>query len=67
MGWITFYRFCGELAEYKPEDREKLGLYQQLLESCFALWILPGRVILCERPSHVEIKDGKVKNMRWER
>jgi len=38
-----------------------------LRESCFAIWALPGHVILCERPSVVQMQDGCVVDMRWER
>jgi hypothetical protein len=64
-GWLTFYRFCGELAEYREEDQETLQLYQQLLDSCFACWILPGKIILCERPQAVEIYDEKLIGVSW--
>jgi hypothetical protein len=64
-GWLTFYRFCGELVEHKQEYLEKLQLYQQLLDSCFACWVLPGKVILCERPSAFEIQDGKLVGITW--
>ena len=40
---------------------------EALHESCFAIWVLPGHVILCERPSVVEMRDGRVVYMWWKR
>jgi hypothetical protein len=64
-GRTTFYRFCGELVGYSPECQEKLQLYQQLLDSCFACWVLPGKIILCERPAAVDVQDGKLIGVTW--
>jgi len=65
-GWIAFYVFVrNQLVSYAPEADEKLRLYEQLLESCFAFWIVPGTIILCERPEAVKVEDGKLKGLTW--
>jgi hypothetical protein len=43
----------------------KLDLWIATLESCFAVWIVPGTVILCERPATVEIKGGRLVGLTW--
>ena len=40
---------------------------EALRESCFAIWMLPGHVTLCERPSSVKMRDGRVVDIKWER
>jgi hypothetical protein len=61
-GWLAFYSFCADELKIKIDDtsREKLRLHNEIAASCFALWIVPGTIILCERPSRIEITDGKL-------
>lgn len=51
--------------EYEPEFVEKLKLFLEIAESCFALWIVPGKIILCERPDLVEFADEKLSAIAW--
>ena len=51
--------------EIGDEEREKLHLINEILASCFALWIVPGMVILCDRPRSVDVQEGKLVNMEW--
>jgi hypothetical protein len=51
--------------EINTEDQEKLHVANEILSSCFALWVVPGGVILCERPKSFEVEDGKLINAEW--
>mgnify|MGYP006301511235 CR=1 FL=1 len=51
--------------ELSSNNQKLLSLYKAISESCFAVWILPGRVILCDRPKEVEIKDGRLVGLTW--
>jgi hypothetical protein len=64
-GWLAFYQFCGTLVRPRKKDQENLRPYQELLASCFALWLVPGTIILCERPATATIRRGKVTNLTW--
>ena len=64
-GWLAFYGYGARLVEYAPEAAEKLRLHQEIAGACFAMWIMPGTVILCERPATVEIVNGKLVGLTW--
>jgi hypothetical protein len=50
------------------QHRELLRLHNEIAASCFALWIIPGTIILCERPKSVTLDEiGKnVINLEWQ-
>ena len=65
-GWTAFYSFGRELGvQYAPEADEKLRLHEEIQASAFALWIVPGVVILCERPAKCDVRDGKLVGIEW--
>jgi hypothetical protein len=66
-GLIAFYTYVVEQlgVEISDANRELLGLHNEIAASCFAVWILPGTAILCERPERVEIEDGKLVGIAW--
>jgi hypothetical protein len=66
-GWLALFSFCIEELKIKIDDstREKLLLHDEIAASCFALWIVPGKIIICERPKSVEIIDGKLVGIEW--
>jgi hypothetical protein len=66
-GWLAFYSFCAEELNIKIDEltREKLRLHNEIAASCFAFWIVPGTIILCERPSRIEITNGKLVGIEW--
>jgi hypothetical protein len=68
-GWLAFYSFCVDELKIKIDEstREKLRLHNEIAASCFALWIVPGTIILCERPSRIEITDGNVVDIEFNR
>jgi hypothetical protein len=68
-GWLAFYSFCDDELTIKINEstREKLRLHNEIAASCFALWIVPGTIILCERPSRIEITDGNVVDIEFNR
>jgi hypothetical protein len=51
--------------KHDKRSAELLHLYEEIQASCFALWIAPGKVILCERPAACEIVDGRLVGMAW--
>jgi hypothetical protein len=64
---MAFYSYCVENidCDYDTEAIEKLRLHQEISRSCFAIWIVPGAAILCERPANVDIVDGKLVGIEW--
>jgi hypothetical protein len=66
-GWLAFYAIPRDIigVEYAKDAQRKLDLWIATLESCFAMWIVPGTAILCERPATVEIVDGKLVGLTW--
>lgn len=66
-GWLAFYTYAAEVlgVEYLPEDAEKLRLHNELASSCFALWLVPGTAILCERPAAVTVAAGRLVGFEW--
>jgi hypothetical protein len=63
--WFAFYSFCVDELKIKIDDSThgKLRLHNDIAASCFALWMVPGTIILCERPKSVEIIDGRLVNI----
>jgi len=66
-GWLAYYSYGVEFLGVSCGDRERelLGLHNEIAASCFALWIVPGMVILCERPATVEVVDGRLVGLTW--
>jgi hypothetical protein len=66
-GWLCMYSYAVEVLglECSEVHRELLGLRNEIAASCFALWIKPGTIILCERPSAVEVRDGRLVGLTF--
>jgi hypothetical protein len=66
-GWLCFYTYAVEILKIKCDDNtlELLKLHNEIASSCFAIWITPESVILCDRPTSVTIEDGQVVDMKW--
>jgi hypothetical protein len=66
-GWLCYYVYAREVGgvEYDPKFNALLDLHCEIAASCFALWIVPGAVILCERPAAVEVTDGRLVGITW--
>ena len=64
-GWLAYYSCAVDVlgVEIDDKNRELLDLHNEIAASCFAVWIVPGTAILCERPTEVEIIDGKLVNI----
>ncbi len=61
-GWIAFYvlpQIAG-LVTYEPEQQSRLQAFADFAESAFALWVIPGHVIVLEKPKSVKVVDGKL-------
>ena len=65
--WLSCYTYPRDClgVVYAQEASRKLDLWITTLESCFAVWIVPGAAILCERPATVEIVDGRLVGLTW--
>lgn len=49
-----------------PENQELIRLYNEVLSSSFfAVYIAPETLTLYERPTSVEVEDGKLTGVRW--
>lgn len=66
-GWVAFYRFPEKIGIVKYEEKESkmLKCYEELLQSCFAIYVLPGHIILVEKPKKTEVKEGKLIHIEW--
>jgi hypothetical protein len=65
---VSFATFAVEELgiEIGEKEREKLYLVNEILASCFAVWVVvPGVVILCDRPRSVDVQDGRLISMEW--
>jgi hypothetical protein len=68
-GLLAYYTFAVDVLGIEIDNltREKLYLHNEIAASCFALWIVPGTVILCERPTSVTVDNGKLIDISWEK
>lgn len=66
-GFTALATFVVEELEVKisSDAREKLDLVNEILASCYAIWITTDTIILCERPKTTNIQDGKLIGMEW--
>jgi len=66
-GRTALYSFCRDVlgVVYDPVKSHQLDLWNTLWESCFAAWITPKTIVLCERPKTVKIVDGKLDSFTW--
>lgn len=67
--WLALYSYVVGVVGLKCNDRnrELLYLHNELAASCFALWIAPDSIVLCERPASVEIEDNKLLGFTWQK
>ena len=66
-GWLSFLSYCVDILEINIDDQaqELLRLYNEIATSCFAVWIIPGAIILCDRPKSVEIVNKRLVGIKW--
>ena len=67
-GWIAFYVLpqISGLVTYEPEQQSRLQAFADFAESAFALWVIPGHVIVLEKPKSVKVVDGKLVDISWD-
>jgi hypothetical protein len=65
--WVSCQRFPEQHlgVKYQPEVSELLRLSGDLVDACGECWWGPGWVVLCDRPTAIEIKDGKLVGMTF--
>jgi hypothetical protein len=66
-GWLAYYLAASDtgLVEYSPDSRARLDAFVLFAESAFALWVLPGHVVVLEKPKEVTVSDGKLIDIGW--
>ena len=65
-GYIARYKFYETLGtQYSPKTAERLNGSVGVLKSAFALWVLPGQVILCDKPTLVNVEKDCVVSMNF--
>jgi hypothetical protein len=66
-GWLCYHTYAVEVlkVECNNEYQELLHISNEITASCFAVWIAPGKIILCERPATTEIANGKLIELTW--
>jgi hypothetical protein len=67
LPWVAQYTFLSEFPEVKlpTEALTRLLALKQLLSNCFAVWVAPRNIILCDNPIRVEIQDGQVAGLEF--
>lgn len=65
--WLAFHSFVQEVlgVAYDAHSKRVLRLYHEAASSCFAIWIVPGGVVLCERPTSVTIESDRLVGLTW--
>jgi len=64
-GWVAYWTCAVRLTSHTGPDVERLHAFADLARHAFALWVLPGHVIICEKPTAVEVRDGKLSDIQW--
>lgn len=67
IGWLAYYSYIVNIMKIECDDltREKLQLHNDVTSSCFALWITPEVLVLCDRPLSVKIVNDKLVGLTW--
>ena len=67
LPWVAQYTFLSEFPEVKlpGQSLTRLEAMKNLLTSCFAVWVAPRNIILCDNPIRVEIQDGQVAGLEF--
>ena len=65
--FIAYYRFSeiAGIVKYEETVSMYLRCYEELNESCFAMYSLPYHIILLEKPKRVKVEDGKLIEIEW--
>lgn len=64
---LMYYNYAVDVLGINVDDSDKklLALNNEVAASCFAAWIAPKTIILCERPKTVKIEGGKLVELTW--
>jgi hypothetical protein len=63
--WTAYWTCAVRITGHTGPDVERLQAFADFARSAFALWVLPGHVIICEKPTAVEVRDGKLIDIQW--
>jgi hypothetical protein len=45
--------------------QSRLQAFADFAESAFAVWVIPGHIIVLEKPKNVKVVDGKLVGISW--
>lgn len=64
---LAYYSYAVNVLgiEATAEDLSLLKTHNELAASCFAVWFAPEKIIICERPEIIKIKDGELVKIAW--
>lgn len=65
--WLIYDTYAVDIlgTEVDKGALELLTLRKEILASCFAVWLTPEQIILCERPKYVEMKKTWLEKIVW--
>jgi hypothetical protein len=64
-GWVAYHCAAIAVAGSTGPYVAQMRAYRELCASAYALWVLPGHVILCNKPTSVEVVDGRLLDADW--
>lgn len=66
-GWLAQYSYGVNVLGISGNmiTLKLLSIYNELAASCFALWIVPGVTILCDRPEKVKIENNRLVGITY--
>lgn len=66
MAWEASMVFADDVIGISEGySNEEMQLLEELDASCFAAFIMPGKIILCDRPAMVGLRDGYLVPTSW--
>lgn len=66
--WVAYYTYGSAVLGlvYGPDVSMLLRVFNDLLSSCFAVWLTPEMIILCERPESIDSEaDARIVRLKW--
>jgi hypothetical protein len=65
--WTAYLSYAVNVLKIKiSEERGNLlQLHNDIAASCFAIWVIPEAIILCERPQYVQVLGGKLVDIKF--
>ena len=64
-GWVAYWVAAVRITGHAGADVDRLEAYVALAQSAFAVWVMPGHVILCAKPTAAVVTDGRLVAVEW--